>query len=197
MGSKQKAWYVPPGKDVNLFKAWLPSACSKPKIIINNIGLIRAITACWSCKGYCTVNALYAREIKIQPNNSVNGDVDLSTLEFESGFFILFDINELPESLAQFLILRCPNYRKGKANAFGEKLYRNHCDHCSIGLSDSRLHKKGKAFHLQKLAQLQTMQFVDLLFFDALAVQAEYRDYSHNQLFLNSIEFADYLTDYI
>ncbi len=194
---KQKAWYVPPGQDVSLFKAWLPTKSTKPKLIISSIGLVRVMTACWSCKGYCTVHAIYARELRVLPEKLKNNTVEVNTSDSKTGFFILTDINDQPEALAQFLILRCPNYRKGKVNTLGEKLYRNHCDHCSIGLSDNKLHKKGKAFHPQKLVQLQSMQFIDLLFFDSLEIQAEYIDYSENQLFMNSIEFADYLTDFI
>lgn len=182
---KQKLWYVPAGLDTSQFKPWFVQNSSKSTLLISNIGLIRNIVSCWSCKGICTINALYVRKIEQK-----NGDV-------ENGFFILSNIVQVPDTLLDFLIIRCPNYRLGKANSLGIKQYRNHCDHCAIGLSDDRLHKKNGGLNPKTETDIRAMQFIDLVFFDELEVQADYVDYSNNIIYTKSAEFSDYLTDFI
>lgn len=191
----QKAWYIPPGKDEILFDTWLPKKSNKAPIVINNIGIARNIIKCWSCKGICTVCALYARELK-----------DYIDSEDKTGLFFITELEEIPDSLADFLTLRCPNYRYGKINNNGYKLYRNHCDHCAMGISDAQLHSDSKKSRLQvqtqgfnanHLKDCKTIEFIDLLFFDNLSITANYIDYSNHALLNSSVKTADYLLDFI
>ncbi len=181
---QQKVWYIPPGKEPSLFDAWLLKPSEKPELTISSIGIVRNIIACWSCKGYCTVCAIYARTIREKEQE-------------KNGFFMLSEIAVIPDSLIDFLSLRCNNYKLGKVGESGEKFYRNHCDHCFIGFSDLRLHKKGVCFNPKAVNQCKSMQFIDLLFFDDLKVKADYVDYTEHDLLLNSVKQADYLNDFI
>jgi hypothetical protein len=205
---QQKVWYAPAGKDLTIFAAWLVKPSTQPDLVISSIGLVRNIISCWSCKGYCTVCAIYARKLtenrvsedkakvklKVKPEIKKDNEITYVT---KTGFFIILEISEVPDSLAEFLSLRCHNFRPGKLNDTGEKFYRNHCDHCAIGLSDQRLHKKGQCFNPVKINDCKNMQFIDLLFFDDLKIKANYLDYSNHDLLLNTVTTADYLTDYI
>lgn len=217
---QQKVWFVPPGKNQTAFEHWLPKPSNKPELVLKSIGLLRNIVACWSCKGYCTVNALYSKDLIIKPYvetkrkkrkkkiklssieapEAVAGETDTAESEkFEqkTGFFILSEISEIPDSLLEFLIIRCPNYRLGKVNSNGQRLYRNHCDHCSIGLSDARLHKKDKGFNPTKLASVQSMQMIDLNFFSDIKLKADCIDYTENKFYCDNVIAQDYLMDFI
>ena len=189
---QQKVWYIPPGKQTSAFDSWLIKPSQKPDIVISSIGIIRNIIPCWSCKGFCTVCAIYARNLK---EAVVTGE-ETSYIE-KNGFFILTEIATVPDSLVDFLSLRCNNYKLGKVSDSGEKFYRNHCDHCFIGFSDTRLHKKGVCFNPKSANQCKSMQFIDLLFFDDLKIKADYLDYTEHNLLLSSVTQADYLNDYI
>lgn len=210
--AQQKVWYVPPGKSQTAFEHWLPEPANNPELVLSSIGLLRNIVACWSCKGICTVHALYSRDLTIRPFVAVkknkksklskvttaetNLDIPES-VDNRSGFFILSEISEIPDSLLEFLIIRCPNYRLGKVNANGQRFYRNHCDHCAIGLSDTRLHKKDKGFNPTKLASVKSMQMIDLNFFSDLKLKSDYIDYTLNKLYSDNIIAQDYLMDFI
>lgn len=183
---EQKTWYIPPGKDPKIFKKWLIANANKPELTITDIGLVRSLVSCWSCKGYCTVYAIYTRNIELAADQST-----------QSGFFVLTEIAKIPENLADFLILRCPNFRIGKADLKGIRTYRNHCDHCKIGLSDLRMHKKGQGFNPSNIAACRTMQFIDLGFFNNLKLMSDFIDYTNNDFFKDKINQADYLTDFI
>lgn len=183
--AQQKVWYVPPGKDLKIFKKWLITNANKPQLILEDIGLVRNLVSCWSCKGYCTIYAIYTRALQRNDHQT------------ESGFFILTEIAKIPENLADFLILRCPNFRIGKADSKGIKTYRNHCDHCKMGFSDLRMHKKGQGFNPANISECRTMQFIELGFFSNLNLMSDFINYTDNDLFKDKIQQADYLTDFI
>ncbi len=184
---QQKVWFIPPGKDSAAFNPWLSKPSAKSELIVGDIGLARNIISCWSCKGYCTVCAIYARKITIDQINS----------QIKTGLFILTEITDMPDEMATFISLRCINFRLGKANESGERSYRNHCDHCAIGLSDLRLHKKDKGFNPSVANNCKNIQFIDLLFFDNLKIKADYLDYSEHKLLLNFSTKSDYLIDFV
>ncbi len=186
----QKVWYVPVGKEASVFSKWLAPPVNKAQIVISSIGLVRNITPCWSCKGYCTVCAIYARHIVVPESKNTSATE-------KQGFFILSEIASMPDDMANFISLRCVNYRLGKVSETGERLYRNHCDHCAIGLSDVRLHKKNKGFNPASVSHCKNIQCIDLLFFDNLKIHANYIDYSDHELLLNFATQSDYLTDFV
>lgn len=194
---QQKVWFIPPGKPEKAFKQWLSMDVDNLDLLVSEVGLLRTIIPCWSCKGFCTINAIYAkkiinRSIK-QESNEFSGNLEGQ----QSGFYILTNISKVPDALLDFLLIRCPYFKLGKANNLGQRLYRNHCDHCSIGISDIKLHKKSGGLNPSKLADMKSMQFIDLLFFDDLEIKADYIDYSEHKLYSESITYSDYLTDYI
>lgn len=213
---KQKVWYIPPGKNSKVFNDWLPKPAAKPVLLLNEIALLRNMISCWSCKGYCTVYALCARSLKIielpkitkKANKSIKTKsaktqdseliYDYSKIDTtQHGFFILSEISELPEELSEFIAPRCRNFRHGKVNEHGFRFYRNHCEHCAIGFSDARLHKKSSAFNPTKLSGVKSMQCIDLQFLLDCQVKADYNDYSDNKFYLENLLQEDYLIDYM
>lgn len=180
-----KVWYIPNGLESKAFTPWLPKPSTQPILKLNSIALLRNLISCWSCKGYCTVYAVCAREL-------TTGEAAI-----QNGFFVLLEISEMADEFADFLIKRCHNFRHGKLNEHGFKFYRNHCEHCSIGFSDTRLHKKNGGFNPTKIAALQAMQCIDLPFFNEIEFKADFVDYTEHKLYSESLVVSDYLLDFV
>jgi hypothetical protein len=190
-----KVWYIPHGLNPKAFNNWLPKLSKQPTLILNSISLLRNIITCWSCKGYCTVYALCARNLQILESNEKIPDAQVSKMQ--EGFYVLLEISHIVDELSDFLSKRCQNFRYGKVNEQGFRFYRNHCEHCAIGFSDTRLHKKAGGFNPVKLSALQSMQCIELQFFSDIEVKSDYIDYSEHKLYTESLVISDYLLDFV
>jgi hypothetical protein len=175
-----KVWYLLPGMDPKPFARWMVESPKRDKVSVSQLGLIRNMMACWSCKGYVTICAVFARQC----------------LE-KQGLFILYDISFLPDSIESFLKRHCPHFRLGKVNAAGYLLYRNHCDHCRQGLSDAVLHQLGGALNPKTVKDCKLVELIDLMFYETLLVEASVHDYSDNHLLQNHARVQDYLLDFV
>lgn len=182
----QKYWYILSTQDQKLFKPWLSASIKSVlknhqnlnEYNITNIGLLRAITSCWSCKGYTTVYAIYAE-----------------VLDDKEGLFIFKNIIKLPDVLEDFIMARCTAFKLGRANKDQERFYRNHCEHCNQGLSDEMFYKKKGVFNPTTPNNAKIIQYIELPIFETAIIISDVVDYSDFKLFKDYVNKIDYVTD--
>jgi len=188
-----KYWYITSDQNQKPFKSWLPLNLKKTLKVnkeldtykISNIGLLRAITSCWSCKGYTTVYAVYSEAIMDEEEN------------IKDGVYIFKNIIKLPDVLADFIRVKCNSFKLGRPNKEAFRYYRNHCEHCSQGMSDSMFFKKNGIFKPKSEKQAKLIQYIELPIFDTQEIIAEIVNYTDYSLFNNSVNKVDYVTDLV
>jgi len=188
-----KYWYITTDHNQKPFKAWLPLNLKKTlkankelaNYKISNIGLLRAITSCWSCKGYTTVYAVYSEVIVDNEDN------------LKEGAFIFKNIIKLPDVLANFVRVKCNSFKLGKPNKEAFRYYRNHCEHCFQGLSDSMFFKKKGVFKPKAIKDAKLIQYIELPIFDTQEIIAEMIDYTDFSLFNQNVNKIDYVIDLV
>ena len=181
-----KYWFILSDQDQKIFKPWLCASIKKTLknhknlhiYEIGNLGLLRAITSCWSCKGYTTVYAIYAEAV-----------------QDKKGIFIFKNIIEVPEVLEDFLKARCTSFKLGRPNKDQERFFRNHCEHCKQGLSDEAFYKKKGVFNPKSESQAKIIQYIELPIFELSSITGEYIDYTDFSMFIDNVTKIDYVTD--
>lgn len=163
---KERRWYVPEGRSLELFTQWLPVPREDSGVQISApIYVVESASFCWSCGRETPVIALAVEQLDGEEQETDGED---------SCLFLLNTVADLPGELADLLGQKYSFFRKRYSQTAGTRYFTNHCA-CGAPLGDFFLHSEpGGAFFPTSPEEVEKIVLRELPVAGPFKVEASY-----------------------